>query len=244
MIDIKNKWTLVTGASRGIGREIALAMAKRGANVIVHSRELAHTESLVEEIRQLGVNVFPVAAELSNEEAARDMADTVLEKAPVSILFNNAGVQPKSQDPYWQVDVNDYLWTYKINVIAPMILIEKFLPGMVEQNFGRIINTTSGIKNQPAQGAYAASKGALDKLTRDYAGELKGRNVTINAVDPGWIKTDMGGSQASHSVETVIPGMILGAFVKEDVSGQWLQAQDFRGQSLEEALEKLEKDLN
>ncbi|OJF94020.1 SDR family NAD(P)-dependent oxidoreductase [Alkalibacterium sp. 20] len=240
MLDVKNKWVLVTGASRGIGREIALAMAKKGANVIVHSRELAHTESLVEEIKELSVEAFSVAAELSNEEEVRKMADTVSEKAAVDILFNNAGVMLKGQDPYWQVDVSEYAWTYQVNVIAPMILIEKFLPGMLERKFGRIINTTSGIKNSPAKGAYAASKGALDKLTKDYAKKLKAKNVTINAIDPGSIKTDLGGENASHDVETVIPGMIIGAFVPKEVTGQWLAAQDYRGKSLEEALEMLE----
>lgn len=241
MLDIKNKWALVTGASRGIGREIALAVAKKGANVIVHSRELQHTESLVEEIKGLGVEVFAVAAELSSEDDVRQMADTILEKAAVDILFNNAGVQSKAQDPYWQVDVSDYLWTYQVNVIAPMILIEKFLPGMLKREFGRIINTTSGIKNQPGQGAYAASKGALDKLTKDFAGKLKDTNVTINVADPGWIKTDMGGQQASHDVDTVIPGMIVGAFVPQEVSGQWFSAQNFAGKTLEDALKMAEE---
>ena len=241
MLDVKNKWVLVTGASRGIGREIALAMAEKGANVIVHSRELAHTESLVEEIKELGVETFSVAAELPNEDEVRKMADTVLEKASVDILFNNAGVMLKGQDPYWQVDASEYASTYQVNVIAPMILIEKFLPGMLERKFGRIINTTSGIKNSPAKGAYAASKGALDKLTKDYAKKLKAENVTINAIDPGSIKTELGGENASHDVETVIPGMLIGAFVPNEVTGQWLAAQDYRGKSLEEALEMVEK---
>ncbi|SFC66875.1 short chain dehydrogenase [Alkalibacterium subtropicum] len=147
---------------------------------------------------------------------------------------------PDSQDPYWQVDVNEYIWTYQVNVIAPMILIEKFLPAMLDQKFGRIINTTSGIKNSPGKGAYAASKGALDKLSKDYAKKLKAKNVTINAIDPGSIKTDLGGENASHDVATVIPGMILGAFVSKNVTGQWLAAQDYRGKSLEEALEMVE----
>ncbi|WP_368646390.1 SDR family NAD(P)-dependent oxidoreductase [Alkalibacterium putridalgicola] len=241
MLEVKNKWVLVTGASRGIGREIALAMANRGANMILHSRDLSHTEALVEEITDLGVEVFPVAAELSKEEDVREMAESVLEKTTVDILFNNAGVMSTSQNPQWQVDARDYIKTYQVNVIAPMILIEKFVPGMLDQKFGRIINTTSGVRNQPAVGAYAASKAALDKLTKDYASRLKAKNVTINAVDPGWIKTDMGGEKASNEVDTVIPGMILGAFVPKTVTGQWMAAQDYRGKSLEEALEMVEE---
>ncbi|SFC66828.1 short chain dehydrogenase [Alkalibacterium subtropicum] len=80
MLELKDKWVLVTGASRGIGREIALAMAKYGANVIVHSRKREHTEDLVEEIKGHGVKAFSVAAELSEEEEVRKMADAVLKK--------------------------------------------------------------------------------------------------------------------------------------------------------------------
>lgn len=153
MSDLTNKWALVTGASRGIGREIALFMAKQGVNVVVHSRELEHTSSIVKELEELGVQAFSVAAELSDEQQVKQMIAFVSSKVTIDILFNNAGVQPKKQTNYWGVAVDDYLSTYRVNVIAPMLLIEGFLPKMLEQNFGRIINTTSGIKNQPEQGA-------------------------------------------------------------------------------------------
>ncbi|MGT2666350.1 SDR family NAD(P)-dependent oxidoreductase [Streptococcus rifensis] len=243
MMDIKGKWALVTGASRGIGREMALALAKEGANLVVHSRELQHTESLVAEIAALGVEVFAVEAELSDEQAVRQMAKTVLDKVAIDLLFNNAGVQPKSQENPWAVATEDYIWSYQVNVIAPMILIEAFLPGMLERDFGRIVNTTSGIKNQPEQGAYAASKGALDKITRDYAGKLAGHNVTLNVADPGLIRTDLGGPNASHAVDTVIPGMILGGFVDADIRGQWISAQKFKGMALNEAVHAFQESL-
>lgn len=123
-----------------------------------------------------------------------------------------------------------------------MLLIEGFLPKMLEQNFGRIINTTSGIKNQPEQGAYAASKGALDKLTKDLVNQLATKDVTINLADPGWVRTDLGGADAHHEVGSVIPGMVLGAFVEKGVSGEWISAQKFAGKTLDEALALLERE--
>lgn len=237
MDNLQGKWALVTGASRGIGREIALALAEQGLNLVVQSRKLAHTESLVEELKAKGVECFAVAAELSDEQAIEHLIKEVKGRVTVDLLFNNAGIQPPSQENPWHVNKEDYLTTYRVNVIAPLLLIEGFLPDMLAQNYGRIINTSSGIANQPEQGAYAASKGALDKISMDYAGALTGYNVTVNVLDPGWIRTDLGGPQAPNSVETVVPGMIAPAFTT--VNGKWLRAQDYTGLTLEAAVAKV-----
>lgn len=235
MLDVSGKWVLVTGASRGIGRQIALAMAKLGANLVLQSRNLQHTHDLAQNIKVMGNQVLEVEADLANPVDIAKMVDQIKGQVTIDILFNNAGYQFPSQTNLWHVDSNEYLESYKINVIAPMLLIEAFLPEMLEQGFGRIINTTSGIKNQPEQGAYAASKGALDKISRDYANKLIG-NITINLMDPGWIQTDLGGPNASHEVETVIPGMIVCALADQSINGQWLRAQDFAGVTLDQAL--------
>lgn len=237
MVNIEGKWTLVTGASRGIGREIALYMARQGVNVVVHSRDLSHTETVVKDIKAQGVDCFAVACELSDEKATRQMADDILNRVNIDILFNNAGVQTKPQPTFYNVDCQAFIWTYKINTLAPMILIEKFLPHMLEQKFGRIINSTSGIHDQPEQAAYAASKGAIDKVTKDLSSKLVGTGVLINIADPGWIKTDLGGPYASHDVSTVIPGIVIGAFIEEeDINGAWIPVQRFRGMNLDEAV--------
>ncbi|MGT2757329.1 SDR family NAD(P)-dependent oxidoreductase [Streptococcus ovuberis] len=241
MQSIRGEWALVTGASRGIGREIALALAKEGANLVVHSRQIAHTEDLVAELEALGVKAFAVEAELSDEAAVRQMAKDIQEKVTIELLFNNAGVQPKLQSNPWDVSSEEYIWAYQVNVIAPLILMEAFLPSMLEADFGRIVNTTSGIKNQPEQGAYAASKGALDKITKDYAGKLVGSNVTLNVADPGWIRTDLGGPNASHAVDTVIPEMIVGAFAEKGRTGQWISAQKYRDHDLETAVKAFDQ---
>lgn len=244
MNDVEGKWAFVTGASRGIGREIALFLAEQGINVVVHSRKLAHTESLVDEIRKFGVEGFAVSAELSESDSVMKMADDVfLRISHLDFLFNNAGVQPKVRRPYYEMNVEEYLWAYKVNVVAPMLFVKKFLPGMLERGFGRIINTTSGVAKQPEQGAYAASKGALDKLTKDLAFKLSGTGVTINVADPGWIQTDLGGPNATNTLDTVIPGMVVGAFVPDTINGKWISAQIFKGMTLDETLTRLEESV-
>lgn len=236
MTDVKNKWVLVTGASRGIGREIALFMAKQGANLVLHSRNIDGTKDLEAEIRAMGVDVCSEACELEDLDDTAAFAQRVIDRVQVDILFNNAAIQLKYQNPYYVVNVPDYIRSYKVNVIAPMLLIEKFIPAMLAQDFGRIINVTSGIKNLPAMGDYAATKGALDKLTTDFAYELEGKGVSISAVDPGWIQTDLGGPNAPNTLDTVLPGMVLGAFAGGSVNGKILSAQDYKGQTLEAAL--------
>jgi NAD(P)-dependent dehydrogenase (short-subunit alcohol dehydrogenase family) len=123
-----------------------------------------------------------------------------------------------------------------VNVVAPALLIGAILPGMLARGFGRIVNTTSGILDMPEQGSYAASKGALNKFTKDFATKLQGSGVTMNVLDPGWIRTDLGGPNAPNDVATTIPGAIVGGFLPDSINGCWLNAQDFTGMTLAEAI--------
>jgi len=236
MADDVRKWALVTGASRGIGRAMALALAQAGVNVVVQSRDLSGTTDLVRKTRDLGVESFAVACDLSKPDEVRRAIADIVSKVDISLLYNNAGTQAPSQDPYWRVDPAAFVNTYLINVVAPALLIEAVLPGMLQRGFGRIVNTTSGILDMPEQGSYAASKGALNKFTKDFASKLAGTGVTMNVLDPGWIRTDMGGPNAPNSVDTTIPGAIVGGFLNNEVNGCWLNAQDFTGMTLEEAI--------
>ena len=99
--------------------------------------------------------------------------------------------------------------------------------------------TGSGIKDDPHQAGYSASKAALDKFTVDLATVVDGTDVMLSLVDPGWCRTDLGGPNAFHAPESVIPGMVLGAFADDKKSGRLFSAQDYAGLSLEEALKKL-----
>ncbi len=239
MIDVKGKWILVTGASRGVGRQIALKMAELGSNIVVHSRNLSHTAKLVKELEAFGVNACAIQAELSDQAQVKSMLDEVNHVVPqIDILFNNAGISTGYNQNLYEHSLEAFRTCYEINMIAVAHICYNFLPGMLNRGFGRIINTTSGVKNQPELSAYAASKAALDKFVRDFAPTLEGTGVMMNLMDPGWLRTDLGGAGAPNAVETVVPGAIIGALLDDNKSGRWISAQDYAGLTVEEAVAK------
>jgi NAD(P)-dependent dehydrogenase (short-subunit alcohol dehydrogenase family) len=120
--------------------------------------------------------------------------------------------------------------TFQVNLFAMAQLCAAFGPGMRERGFGRIVNVTSGIKGQPNLAPYSASKAAVDKYTQDLAQEFAGSNVLVNHIDPGWIKTDLGGPDAWEEVSTVLPGMLVPVLLDDNgPSGRLYAAQDFKG---------------
>jgi len=244
MLDLSKKWVFVTGAARGIGKLMALAFAERGANLILHSRSLEHTKALEAEIKAKGVEAFSVAAELGNSKERKNLlAEIDSKNLRVEIVCNNAGLQTPYRENYWEMHEQDYLTSFQVNTIAPIFISCHFLPKMLLAGFGRVICTTSGIAGEPEQMAYAAGKAALDKFVRDTSPKLKGTNVTLNLLDPGWLRTDLGGPNAPNAVETVIPGAIAAAFADNSVNGRWISAQDYKGLSLEEAVKKISEPL-
>lgn len=241
MLNVKGKWALITGASRGVGYETAIFMAKQGVNLVLHSRKLEHTEKVEREVKALGVEAYAVEAELARYEEVAAMLDLIEAKGtPVDIVFNNAAVQIAYRKDYWQTPVEDFEQSFRINFIAPAAICNRLIPKMIERGFGRVINTTSGIINEPEQAGYAASKAALDKFTKDLASRLEGTDVMLNLTDPGWCRTDLGGPQAPNAVDSVIPGIAVGAFVNDRKSGRFFHAELFTGLPLEEAVAKAE----
>lgn len=244
MVNVKGKWCLITGASRGIGYNIAIFMAKHGANLILHSRNKEHTVKVLEQVKSMGVQAFAVEAELSSMDSVQKMLGEIDESGVnVEIVFNNAAVQIAYRTEYFKTPVSDFTESFNINTIAPVMICYHFLPKMIENGFGRVINVTSGIKNEPEQAGYSASKAALDKVTTDLGSKLDGTDVMISLTDPGWCRTDLGGPKAPNSPESSIPGMCVAAFVDDKKSGRLFPAQMFTGMELSEAVTKAEKEL-
>ena len=244
MVDVKGRWALITGSARGIGRLTAKFMAEQGCNLILHSRKLAHTESLLAEVKAMGVEAYAVEAELSDLDAVAEMLKEIDKLGVrVDIVLNNAGLQIAYRTQYFTTPVEDYTESFKINTIAPAMICYHFLPKMIEAGFGRIVNTTSGIRLEPEQAGYSASKAALDKITIDLGSKLQGTNVMINLTDPGWCRTDLGGPHAPNAPESAIPGIAVGAFVDDGKSGRFLGAQYFAGMPLEAAVKKAEAEF-
>lgn len=241
MLDLREKWVLITGASRGIGRLSALFMADQGCNLILHSRTKEGTKKVLEEVLAKGVNAFSVNAELSNMNEVDDMLKYIDNcGAVVDVVLNNAGLQIAYRTDYLATPMEDYNKSFLINTMAPMKICYHYLPKMIERGFGRIVNTTSGIALEAEQAGYSASKAALNKVTIDLGYKLNGSDVIISLADPGWCRTDLGGPNAPNAPESTIPGIVVGAFINDGKSGRLFGAQDFKGMSLEEAVKKAE----
>jgi NAD(P)-dependent dehydrogenase (short-subunit alcohol dehydrogenase family) len=236
---VRGKWVFITGAARGIGRRISLEMAKLGANIIAHSRSVSHVDEVIEECSALGVKIVPIAAELSNLNEVERMLSDLEHLAPqIDIVFNNAAISLPFPSGFWSGGSESYLVSYIVNTIAPIRICQRLIPLMIKRGFGRVINISSSIQKRPNEMAYACSKAALDKFVHDLAPSLQETGVMLTLVDPGWLRTDMGGPTAPCSVESVIPGALLGALLEGDINGRWFGAQDYAGLSIEEAIRK------
>ena len=244
MYQVKGKWALITGAARGIGYLTAKFMAGQGCNLILHSRDLAHTEKVLREVTGLGVEARAVAADLNDLQAVEKMLKEIDGfGVDVDIVLNNAGMQIAYRTDYLATPAEDYLVSFNVNTIAPAMICYHFLPGMMARGSGRILNTTSGIALDVCQAGYSASKAALDKITIDLGSKVQGTDVLINLTDPGWCRTDLGGPQAPNAPESAIPGIVVGVFVNDGKSGRYLGAQHFAGMTLEKAVRKAEAEF-
>ena len=245
MVKVEGKWALITGAARGIGYLSARFMAEQGCNLILHSRRLSHTEKILKEVLEIGVKAYAVEADLNDLNAMEKMLEQIDKlDVNVDIVLNNAGLQIAYRVDYFTTPAEDYLVSFNVNTIAPAMICYHFMPKMIERGFGRILNTTSGIRLEPEQAGYSASKAALDKITIDLGKTVQGTDVMINLTDPGWCRTDLGGPNAPNAPESAIPGIVVGAFLDDKKSGRFLGAQSFAGLSLEEAVKKAEAEFD
>jgi 3-oxoacyl-[acyl-carrier protein] reductase len=232
-LDIRGKWALVTGASRGIGKLVASRLADLGCNVVLHSRDLAHTRTLEQALSARGVRVLAVAGELSEQGSVDRMMDAAIAgSGGLDIVYNNAAVMTPFRSPFATATADEFRLSFEVNVVTPVRVTYRVLPRMLEQRFGRIVQVTSGIQDQPELMAYALSKAALDKFVRDMAPTLRCTGVLMNLLDPGWLRTDLGGPNAPNAAETVLPGALVPVLLDGEVNGQFFRAQDYVGREL------------
>jgi len=231
-IDIKGKWVLLTGASRGVGIRVAKALADKGCKLILQSRNLDGTKMLIEELKDRGIEAHAVAAELSDltqvdrliAEARRISGDNI------SILYNNAGIMTKYREKIYDATAGEFTMSFLVNSITPALICNAFIPKMVERGWGRVVNVTSGIANEPQLMAYSCSKAALDRYVRDMVTKLEGTGVLINLMDPGWLRTDLGGPQAPNDPDKVLPGALVPVLLGDgEGSGKLYHAMDYSG---------------
>ncbi len=192
-VDLSGHVALVTGASRGIGRAIALALAEAGADVAVNYRtRAAGAEDVARQIRALGPRAVTIAADVADGVAVATMAATIKDTlGPIDLLVNNAGIGPAHGIDDLTEAVFDR--TIAVNLKSAFLCIQAVLPAMRAGHFGRIVNISSGA----ARGAggigvhYNASKAGMEGLTRGYAARLAAEGITVNAIAPSLIDTEM-----------------------------------------------------
>jgi len=210
---------IVTGASRGIGRCVALALAETGAEVVVnYARSAEAAEAVVAEILEAGGQAYALKADVAEEPAVKAMVDTVLERSGrIDALINNAGITRDGL--LMRMKIDDWQAVINLNLTGVFLCTRAVTRTMLKQKSGRIINITSvvGLMGNAGQANYAAAKAGVVGLTRSAAKEMASRGITVNAVAPGFIATDMTKDLNAEGILAAIP---LGRFGNpEQVAG-------------------------
>ena len=221
----RGETALVTGASGGIGLELAGLLAQRGFDLIVVARRAPELEALAERCREEhGVRVHVRPADLLAPEAASRLVQQLHDEGlRVDVLVNNAGLMDMGAFAAIEVDRHERL--LQLNVVVLTTLARRLLPGMIERGRGRILNvaSTSAFQPVPSMALYAASKAFVLSLSESLSEELKGTGVTVTALCPGVTKTEMlDRAQGEHELARNLPGLFLSDV--EDVAREGLEA--------------------
>jgi NAD(P)-dependent dehydrogenase (short-subunit alcohol dehydrogenase family) len=194
---------LVTGGNRGIGLEVCRELGAAGMKVVLGARDPAAGERAAEGLRSKGIDARFEDLDVSSDASVAGCADRLRRaRVPVDVLINNAAVYPS--EPLLDADTDVLRAVMEINFFGASRACRAFVPGMITRGYGRIVNVSSGsgsfAEGLPGPHAYSVSKAALNAFTVKLAAELRG-DVKVNAVCSGWVRTRMGGRNASRSVE-------------------------------------------
>jgi NAD(P)-dependent dehydrogenase (short-subunit alcohol dehydrogenase family) len=198
---------LVTGANRGMGLEVVRQLAARGTMVLLGSRDPKSGEE--------AKNSFPASDRSRVRVCQIDLADAqgttgtverlISDLGAIDVLINNAGIYPDEGTPGLSIDPEVVRAAFETNALGALRLCQIVIPGMLSRGWGRVVNVSSGYGQMRAMGggvlAYRVSKAALNMMTIIVADETRGKGVLVNAADPGWVRTRMGGSGAPRSIE-------------------------------------------
>jgi 3-oxoacyl-[acyl-carrier protein] reductase len=217
---LTGKVALVTGASQGIGRAIALDLAKNGATVVLAARSLDKLEFLAAEIAAAGGSAKAFALDITSEDSIKSCAKSVLaDLGGCHILVNNAGITRDGLA--LRMKLTDFEDILRANLTGAFLLTQAVISSMMKARWGRVVNITSvvGETGAPGQANYAASKAGLIGLTKSLAREFASRNITVNAVAPGFIQTAMTEVLTDEQKSGILAQVPLGRYgTVEDVA--------------------------
>ena len=204
MADDRKRTALVTGGNRGIGLETCRQLARRGYRVVLGARDAERGQAAARGLSSEG-EVFWRRVDVTDFAALQTLAAELGETGGVDVLVNNAAVLLDEGVGVLDVDVDTARETFETNLFGALAACRAFVPGMIARRWGRVVNVSSGagqlVGMEGYAPSYSMSKAALNALTRQLASAARGRNVLVNSVDPGWVRTDMGGSGAPRSVQ-------------------------------------------
>ena len=222
---LKNRIALVTGASRGIGREISLGFAREGAHVVLTARDLERLQSVAAEIDLLPGSAEVASLEVTDHGEIADLfEDVVTRHGRLDVLCNNAGVGSAS-GPVSTVSPADFAAVQDVNLVGLYACCHSAVSHMVRAGYGRIINVSSGaaIMCNPEGSSYAASKAGVNALTITMAKELHKTNVLVNALSPGSVKTDMNPTSDVPPAEAVPTAVWLASIPDDGPTGRFFR---------------------
>ena len=244
---MEGKFVLITGASRGIGKALAVGFASAGATVVASARTSqpgsgvaqGSLEETVKQIRDSGGKALHFPCDVTSEEQVKTLVDsTIAEAGPIDVLINNAGIEVTGF--VTELDTAEFENVLTVNVVGPFLLCKYVVPGMMERRSGNIINISSraAIWDQENTPVYGASKAALDRFTRNLAVDLKPYNIAVNGLGPGLVESemtrnwdpsyDLWGRMPSPAEEVVPATLWLAEQDASSFTGQVVHRDEFR----------------
>ena len=232
-----NKVVLITGANKGIGKEVARQLARQGFAVFIGSRDMHRGCETAEELCAEGYEATFVHLDVTDPVSIKNAVGTFSQKADhLDVLINNAAILEDHGENLTNMNDEMLERTLKTNVVGPILVSQDFLPFLkLAPGGGRIVNVSSGAgalgDMETYAPAYSISKTALNAVTKQFAGALRADNIAVNSVCPGWVRTDMGGPTADRPVEkgaetivwmaTEIPQNETGKFWRDKKEVEW-----------------------
>jgi len=227
---MKKKIAVVTGANRGIGFEISRQLAKSGFHVVLTSRHTENGKRALRKLESEGLDVSYFHLDVTKEDQIHDLRHHLEHgHGRVDVLINNAGIFPDAKGPgVMKIKISMMEETLKANAFGPLLISRALIPLMKKHHYGRIVNLSSTLGQLDGMGgeytAYRVSKTALNAITKILAAEVKGTNILINSMCPGWVKTDMGGPNAVRTTEEgADTAVYLATLPDEGPTGQFFQ---------------------